>query len=66
MNDKMPRIDILNGFIASAFQLCLGIIPFYLFLRNWSQAILWSGICLCTIILLYFTWYKNLPSPDET
>jgi Na+/proline symporter len=65
-NDKMPRIDILNALVASVFQLCLGIIPWYMFLRKWSQALLWLGICLTTVVVLYHTWYKNLPSPDET
>jgi Na+/proline symporter len=64
-NDPMPRIDMLNALIASLFQLCLGIIPFYLLLRNWNQAILWGAICLVTVVVLYFTWYKNLPSADE-
>lgn len=55
----------MNGFIASLFQLTLGIIPFYIFLRQWSQVLIWSGICIAVSITLYFTWYKNLPSPDE-
>lgn len=65
VDDRMRHIDLLNGFLASFFQLTLGIIPFYLFLRNWTQALLWSGICLAMIVVLYFTWFKNLPSPDE-
>jgi len=65
MNDKMPRIDILNAFVASLFQLCLGIIPFYMFLRDWTQALVWLSICLATTVVLYFTWYKNLPAADE-
>ena len=65
-NDKMPRMDILNALVASLFQLCLGIIPWYMFLRKWSQALLWLGICLATVVVLYHTWYKNLPSPEET
>jgi hypothetical protein len=64
-NDKMPRIDMLNAVIASVFQLTLGIIPFYMFLRKWDQVWIWSAILLVVTVLLYFTWYKNLPSPDE-
>ncbi|MFH0991124.1 MAG: hypothetical protein V1799_14035 [bacterium] len=64
-NDPMPKIDMLNALIASLFQLCLGIIPFYILLRNWMQASIWGIVCLITMIVLYFTWYKNLPSPDE-
>ena len=64
-NDKMPRIDMLNAMIASLFQLTLGIIPFYMFLRQWDQVWIWSAILLIVTVTLYFTWYKNLPSPDE-
>ena len=65
VNDRMPRIDLINGFIASTFQLTLGIIPFYAFLRNWTQVGIWSVICVVVMVVLYFTWYKNLPSPEE-
>ena len=65
VNDPMPRMDILNGFIAAFFQLCLGILPFYMFLKNWTQAGLWAAVTLIVAIVLYFTWYKNLPSADE-
>ncbi len=63
--DPMPRTDVVNAFVASFFQLCLGIVPFYMFLREWSHVVLWLGITLLTALVLYFTWYKNLPSPDE-
>lgn len=64
-NDRMPRIDMLNAVLASAFQLCLGVIPFYLLLRNWNQALLWTAVCLILVVILYMTWYKNLPSPED-
>jgi hypothetical protein len=38
----MPKLDVVNAFVACAFQLSLGVAA-----------------------VLYFTWYKNLPSPDE-
>jgi Na+/proline symporter len=63
--DKMPKIDILNGFVAAAFQFSLAILPFYLFLRNWKQLGLWSGAAAAIAVVLYFTWYKNLPAKDE-
>jgi hypothetical protein len=63
--DKMPKIDILNGFVAAAFQFSLAILPFYLFLRNWKQLGLWAGAAAAIAVVLYFTWYKNLPSKDE-
>jgi uncharacterized membrane protein YagU involved in acid resistance len=61
----MPKIDILNGFVTAAFQFSLAILPFYLFLRNWKQLGIWSGAVAAIAVVLYFTWYKNLPAKDE-
>jgi hypothetical protein len=63
--DPMPTMDIVNAVIASFFQLCLGIIPMYMFLKDWTNMALWLTLCACATIVLYFTWYKYLPSPDE-
>ncbi|MBM4160466.1 MAG: hypothetical protein FJ217_05125 [Ignavibacteria bacterium] len=65
VNDPMPRIDIANGFITVLFQVSLALIPFHLFLRQWSLMVLWIAITLTLGVILYFTWYKNLPSPEE-
>ncbi len=35
--DPEPTFDILNSVIASFFQLCLGVIPLYMFLKDWSK-----------------------------
>jgi len=64
-NDKMPRMDVLNGFITAGFQFSLAVLPFYLFLRNWKQLGLWAAGAAAIAVVLYFTWYKNLPSKDE-
>ena len=66
VNDPMPRYDILNGIITIFFQISLALIPFFLFLRKWSKMSLWMLICLMLAFILYFTWYKKLPSPEET
>jgi len=66
VNDWMPRIDMLNGGITVIFQISLALIPFYLFLRKWTEMSLWIVICVSLSVVLYFTWYKNLPSPEET
>jgi SSS family solute:Na+ symporter len=66
VNDPMPRIDILNGMLTIFFQVSLALIPFYLFLREWKFMSVWFGVALSLGIVLYFTWYKNLPSPEET
>lgn len=63
--DPMPTLDVANAFIAAFFQLCLGIVTFYMFLKDWPQAGLWLALTLVTAAVLYFTWYKHLPSPDE-
>jgi len=63
--DPVPTMDVVNAVVASFFQLCLGIIPLYLFLKDWTSMSLWLALCACTLVVLYFTWYKFLPSPDE-
>ena len=65
INDPMPRYDILNGIITIFFQVSLALIPFFLFLKKWSKMSLWIIICLTLAFILYFTWYKKLPSKDE-
>jgi solute:Na+ symporter, SSS family len=64
-NDRMPRIDALNGFITAGFQFSLALLPFYAFLRNWRAFATWAAVAAVLTIVLYFTWYKNLPSKDE-
>jgi Na+/proline symporter len=64
-NDPMPRIDILNGFLTVFFQVSLALIPFFLFLRDWGSMSIWIVVFCALSGVLYFTWYKNLPSPDE-
>jgi len=65
VNDPMPKIDILNGGLTVVFQISLALMPFYFFLREWF----WLGVVFSVFaglaVILYFTWYKNLPSPDE-
>lgn len=63
--DKMPMMDALNGLLTAGFQLSLALVPFYCFLRIWGQAAAWGASAVTLAIILYFTWYKNLPSRDE-
>jgi SSS family solute:Na+ symporter len=63
--DALPTMDVLNAFIASFFQLCLGLIPFYMFLKDWANMTIWLLLCALTVVVLYFSWYKFLPSADE-
>jgi SSS family solute:Na+ symporter len=64
--DRMPLIDALNGLITACFQIALALVPFYIFLRDWTHACIWGAFLAALGLILYFTWYRNLPSPDET
>jgi hypothetical protein len=64
-NDHMPRTDALNGVIGIFFQAALAIVPFCLFLRQWGQCILWLTLLLALSVVLYRTWYRNLPPATE-
>jgi len=63
--DPLPAIDALNGLITMFFQFGLALVPFYFFLRKSSEAMLWFVVVLVLAIILYFTWYKNLPAQNE-
>ncbi|MEI6782548.1 MAG: hypothetical protein WCQ21_16695 [Verrucomicrobiota bacterium] len=64
-DDIMPHLDVLNAFITALFQLALALVPFYLFLHRWGHLWLWLGILALLSVVLYFTWYKNLPGKDD-
>ncbi len=63
--DPMPAVDALNGLLTAVFQFSLALIPFYMFLRRWNEFLTWLGAALVLVVVLYFTWYKNLPAKDE-
>ncbi|MBT3243141.1 MAG: hypothetical protein HN352_08320 [Bacteroidetes bacterium] len=63
--NKEPLWDALNGLIVPVFQFSLALIPFYLFLREWNKFWIWLGIAALLVVVLYITWYRNLPSKDE-
>jgi len=64
-NDHIPTWDFVNGLITMVFQFSLALIPFYAFLRQWTNSLLWATIFLGTGGILYYTWYKKLPSREE-
>jgi hypothetical protein len=64
-NDKMPRVDMLNGLVTAVFQFSLALIPFYALLRDWGQLGVWGAVAAALTVVLYFTWYKNLPAKNE-
>ncbi len=63
--DPLPAIDAINGLIAMMFQFGLALVPFYFFLRKSNEAMIWLAVVLVLAIILYFTWYKNLPTQNE-
>jgi len=63
--DKMPRMDLINSVLTLSFQLSIGIMPLYIIFRKWDYALIWFGVCILSAIILYFTWFKNLPKEDE-
>ena len=64
--DRMPAIDALNGILTMVFQFALAAIPFCAILRLWPQALSWAVVMAVLAVVLYFTWYRNLPSREET
>ncbi len=63
--DSLPAIDAWNGLVTAFFQFSLALVPFSMFLRRWSAFFVWLGVALGLALVLYFTWYKNLPSREE-
>jgi len=63
--DPIPAIDAGNGLLTAVFQFSLALVPFYMFLRRWRAFSLWLAVALALSLVLYFTWYKNLPSKEE-
>ncbi len=64
-NNKEPRMDMLNGLITPVYQFLIALLPFYLLLRQWRNLWINIGLLALVAVILYFTWYKNLPSRDE-
>jgi len=62
--DPMPTMDVVNAVIASFFQLCLGSSPIHV-PEGLDQHVPLLALCVCTLVVLFFTWYKYLPSPEE-
>jgi Na+/proline symporter len=63
--DPMPATDALNGLLTMVFQFSLALVPFYFLLRNNSQFLIWLFVAVFLAVILYFTWYKNLPPKEE-
>jgi SSS family solute:Na+ symporter len=63
--DPMPAIDIANGFLTAGFQFAMAACPFHGLLGRWNECAAWTAAAAVLGIVLYFTWYRNLPARDE-
>jgi Na+/proline symporter len=63
--NREPLMDGLNGLITPVYQFLIALTPFYLLLRQWNQLWITLSLLAITAVILYFTWYKNLPARDE-
>lgn len=63
--DRQPAIDALNGLLTAVFQFSLALVPFYVLLGRVRDSLVWLGIAIGLAIILYFTWYQNLPAREE-
>jgi Na+/proline symporter len=64
--DRQPAFDLANVPLTMLFQIALALAPFYLFLRDWTRTGLACASLLALAAILYFTWYRRLPPPNET
>ncbi len=64
-DDREPWFDMLNGSLTVVLQFSLALIPLYALLRSWSASLMWLGVAAAVGLVLYFTWYRNLPPWDE-
>jgi Na+/proline symporter len=57
--------DLLNTVVAMIGITALYVSMLYLILHRLTVGFALLGTTLLTVIILYFTWYKNLPPPSE-
>ena len=57
--------DVLNGLLTAVYQVSLALVPFYAFLCFWREAAIWLAVTAGLTVILYFTWYRNLPPKSE-
>ena len=63
--DREPYWDAFNGLVTPVYQFLIALLPFYLLLRQWKNLWVTLGILAVVVIILYFSWYKNLPARNE-
>ncbi len=60
-----PRLAVLNAALGMILITGLYLFPMYLVARRFDYVFPLSGAVLLCGIILYFTWYKNLPPKGE-
>jgi solute:Na+ symporter, SSS family len=59
--NKNFAIDTFNVLIGIVWQMSMIIMPVYIVIKSYNQALMWLGIWLVCSIVLRFTWWKRLP-----
>jgi Na+/proline symporter len=57
--------DALNVLVGLPWIICLYLAPMYLVIRQYREATILFVAVLIFSIVLYFTWYKNLPASEQ-
>jgi len=59
-------LTILNVLLAMLAITGLYLFPMYLVGRWYLNSVIWLGLAIAAILALKYTWYRFLPTPDET
>jgi Na+/proline symporter len=58
-------LDLFNTAVSMIGIIALYVSMLYLILHRLTTAFALLGTTVATVVVLYFTWYKNLPPPSE-
>jgi len=60
--DERFGVDFLNAVLAMPFFVCIYLAPIYPVIRLYGHLLICLGIAACLAVVLYFRWYKRLPT----
>lgn len=60
--DEKFSVDLANAVLAMPFFICIYLAPIYLVIRMYGHLFTCLGIAACLAVVLYFRWYKRLPT----
>ncbi len=66
LKSESVSLTLLNVLVGMAAICGLYLFPMYLVGHWYSSSLLWFAIAASAIITLRYTWYPNLPAPDES